>query len=144
MTGFEQFLIDRGYIKFILNCKTMKFEIAKDHVISTMINIDHRYFHKSDKNILEKISSNKSINDEDFTWDDRVGEIVFGLSEVGNPPTLICPRPNIKIKLIKNGQLTIENEQFDDSMNIVLMTFTFEEIFKAMYDKRICFNMDLT
>ena len=53
MTRFEQQLIDKGYLKFILNCKTMKFEIAKGHTISSMVNLDHRYFLKSDFVIVD-------------------------------------------------------------------------------------------
>jgi len=144
MTQFEQMLLDKGYIKHILNCKTMKFEIAKGHTISTMVNLDHRYFHNTDTNILQKITSGKSVMDEDFTWEDRKGEICFGLHEAGKPSTLISPRPRIKVKRIKDGKEVIENEQWDDSMNVVLKDIPHEEIFKAMYDKSICFEIDRT
>ena len=144
MTQFEQMLLDKGYIKYILNCKTMKFEVAKEHTISTMVNIDHRYFHKSDTNILNKIQIGKSVMDNDFTWDDRKGEICFGLHEVGKPPTLISPRPKIEVKRIKDGKEIVQDEQFDDSMNLVLKDIAHEEIFKAMYDKSIVIKIDLT
>ena len=144
MTQFEQMLLDKGYIKHILNCKTMKFEIAKGHTISTMVNLDHRYFHNTDTNILQKITSGKSVMDEDFTWEDRKGEVCFGLHEAGKPSTLISPRPRIKVKRIKDGKEVIENEQWDDSMNVVLKDIPHEEIFKAMYDKSICFEIDRT
>lgn len=144
MTKFEQTLIDNGYVKHILNCKTMKFEKTDKHIISTMQNIDHRYFHNTDKNILQKIDDGKSVMEEYFTWDDRKGEICFGLHEFGKPPTLISPRPRIEIKRFKDGQIIIEDEQFDDAMNIVLKEICFDEIFKAMYDKSICIKIDLT
>lgn len=144
MTQFEQMLLEKGYIKYIFNCKTMKYEIAKGHVISTMVNLDHRYFHNTDKNILQKIANGKSVMEEDFTWEDRKGEICFGLNESGKPPTLISPRPRIEIKRIKDGKEVIENEIRDDSMNIVLKYISHEEIFKAMYDKSICLKIDLT
>lgn len=144
MTQFEQMLLDKGYIKHVLNCKTMKFEIAKGHAISTMVNLDHRYFHEKDENILRKIASGKSVMEKDFTWEDRKGEICFGLHESGKPPTLISPRPRIKIKRIKDGKELIEDEQWDDCMNVVLKDIPHEEIFKAMYDKSICFEIDLT
>jgi len=144
MTQFEQMLLDKGYIKHILNCKTMKFEIAKGHTISTMVNLDHRYFHNTDTNILQKITSGKSVMDEDFTWEDRKGEVCFGLHEAGKPSTLISPRPRIRVKRIKDGKEVIENEQWDDSMNVVLKDIPHEEIFKAMYDKSICFEIDRT
>jgi hypothetical protein len=62
VTQFEQMLLDKGYIKHILNCKTMKFEMAKGHTISTMVN-----------HILQKIASGKSVMEEDFTWENRKG-----------------------------------------------------------------------
>ena len=144
MTQFEQMLLDKGYIKHILNCKTMKFEIAKAHTISTMVNLDHRYFHKTDTNILQKIASGKSVMEEDFTWEDRKGEICFGLHESGKPPTLISPRPRIEVNRIKDGEKIVENEQYDDSMNVVLKDISHEEIFKAMYDRSIVIKIDLT
>jgi len=144
MTKFEQMLLDKGYIKHILNCKTMKFEMAKGHTISTMVNLDHRYFHNTDTNILQKIASRKSVLEEDFTWENRKGEICFGLNQVGKPPTLIKPRPRIEVKRIKEGREVIENEQYDDSMNVVLKDISHEEIFKAMYDRDIVIKIDLT
>lgn len=139
MTQFEQMLLDKGYIKHVFNCKKMEFEKPKTHTISTMINLDHRYFHKNDENILQKIESGK-----DFTPEDRKGEICFGLNEVGKPPTLISPRPRIEVRRIHEGNIVIENEQYDDSMNIVLKEIPHDEIFKAMYDRSIVFKIDLT
>lgn len=144
MTNFENMLIDKGYIKHILNCKTMKYEIANKHVISTMVNLDHRYIHKTDEVLLKKIEQGKSVMDDDFTWEDRKGVICFGLHEKGKPPTLINPRPRIEVKRIKDGKEVIENEQFDDSMNVVLKDIPHEEIFKAMYDTDIVIKIDLT
>ena len=83
MTQFEQMLLDKGYIKYILNCKTMKFEKPERHIVSTIVNIDHRYFHKTDENVLQKITNGKSVLEEDFTWEDRKGGICFGLNECG-------------------------------------------------------------
>lgn len=144
MTGFEQFLIDKGYVKYILNGKNMKFEIAHGHIISTMLNIDHRYFHVTDINVIKKIQDGKSVMDEDFTWEDRKGEICFGLNEAGKPCTLVSPRPIIRIKRITNGKEIIESEKFDDSMNVVLQKIEYKEIFKAMYDNSIIIQIDLT
>jgi hypothetical protein len=144
MTKFEQMLLDKGYIKYFLNHRTMKFEIANQHSISSMMNLDYRYFHKNDENVMKKIASGKSLMDADFTCDDRKGEICFGLYEAGKPPTLINPRPRIEVKRIKDGKEVIENEQFDDSMNIVLQDIPHEKIFKAMYEKSIVIKIDLT
>lgn len=69
MTGFEKYLIDNGWEKFVMNTNTMELERTDKHIISTMVNLDHRYF--------------KDGN-----------QIIFGLSEKGKPCTLIYPRPN--------------------------------------------------
>jgi hypothetical protein len=147
MTRFEGFLIDKGYSMYVLNCKEMKYQKANSHIISTMVNLDHRYIHNTDVNLLDKINKGKSVMDEDFTWDDRKGEICFGLHEQDKPPTLISPRPRIRIQ----KTVTIDSvkkdivitEQNDDAMNIVLKEIEYEEIFRAMYDNSICFEFDL-
>lgn len=148
MTNFENMLIDKGYIKHILNCKTMKYEIADKHVISTMVNLDHRYIHQTDEVILKKIEQGKSVTDDDFTFNDRKGVICFGLHEYNKPPTLIHPRPKINVKRERyfNGkkQIVIENENFDDSMSLVLNKEEPEQIFKSLFDSSIFFNYDLT
>jgi hypothetical protein len=148
MTNFENMLIDKGYIKHILNCKTMKYEIANKHVISTMVNLDHRYIHKTDEALLKKIEQGKSVMDDDFTWEDRKGVICFGLHEANKPPTLINPRPKISVKRERdfNGKkmVVIEDERFDDSMNLALSKEEPEQIFKALFDSSIFFNYDLT
>lgn len=148
MTIFEKLLINKGYKKFVLNCKTMKFEPTKKHILSTMVNLDHRYIHKTDYNILNKIKEDKSVMDKDFTWEDRLGVICFGLNEKGKPPTLKYPRPKIKVKkeYFINGEKIIEykDESFDDSMNLVLNKEKPEQIFKALFDNSICFEYHIT
>ena len=61
----------------------MKFEIAEKHTISTMLNIDYRYFHNTDANVLQKIASCKSVMEEDFTlilgWSSKVFTIISEL-----------------------------------------------------------------
>lgn len=147
MTRFEGFLIDKGYGMFVLNCKEMKYNKPNQHIISTMVNLDHRYIHNSDTNLLNKINEGKSVMEEDFTWDDRKGEICFGLHEMGKPPTLISPRPKIRIqKTIMEDSVKkdiVITEKNDDAMNIVLSKVDYEDIFKAMYNKSICFEFDL-
>lgn len=148
MTKFEQFLIDKGYIMFAFNAKEMKYYKSKSHIISTMVNLGHSYIHNSDTNLLKKIEQGKSVMEDDFNWEDRKNEIVFGFREKDKPPTLISPRPRIIVKrfrTINEKQIeVIENQDFDDSMNIVLSKIDFEDIFKAMYDNSIYFDFDLT
>lgn len=133
---------------YAFNAKEMKYYKPKEHIISTMVNLGHIYIHNSDANLLNKIEQGKSVMEDDFTWEDRKKEIVFGLREKDKPPTLISPRPRIKVKrfiTINEKQVEVlEDEKFDDSMNIVLSKIDFEKIFKAMYDKSICFDFDLT
>ncbi len=81
--------------------------------------------------------------EKDFTWEDRKGEICFGLNEVHKPATLIYPRPRINIKKIVEDKEEDIDELMDDSMNIVLKEIPHEEIFKAMYDKSRLFEFDL-
>jgi hypothetical protein len=139
MTSFENFLIEKGYIRFAFDAAKGKYYQPKLYVISTMSNLGHLYIHESDVNLLSKIKEDKSITPED-----RKNEIIFGLHEKDRPPTLIYPRPRIKIKRTKEDKIIIENEQYDDSMNIVLQKENFNQILKAMYDKSICFEYDLT
>ena len=148
MTAFENMLIDKGYKKYVLNCKTMKYEPTDKHIISTMVNLDHRYIHETDEVILKKIEQGKSVMDDDFTWEDRKGVICFGLHEANKPPTLINPRPKISVKreCDFNGEkmVVIEDERFDDSMNLALSKEKPEQIFKALFDDSIFFEYDLT
>lgn len=139
ITSFEQMLLDKGYIKYVFNTKTFKYEEAKSHTLSTEVNLDYRYFHKTDINALSLIKSGKSL-----FGDCLKGEICFGIHESGKPPTLVFPRPKIEIKRVINGQIVIEDEQLDDSMNIVLSKVNHNEILKAMYDKSIVLTVDLT
>lgn len=146
MTSFENFLIDKGYICFAFNCKEMKYYKPKSFVISTMQNLGHFYIHKTDEVLLQKIEQGKSVMDEDLPWSIRKGQIDFGLGEQGKPPTLIEPRPKIKVQksIFIDGlksEITL-TEWNDDAMNIVLSKIDFEQIFKAMYDNSICFEFD--
>lgn len=71
----------------------------------------------------------------------------IGLHEYKKPPTLISPRPRIKVhKTIVVNSIqynTTINENEDDAVNIVLKEIECENIFKAIYDKSICFEFDL-
>lgn len=126
MTKFEEFLISKGYEMFAFDAKEMKYYKPKSHIISTMVNLGHIYIHNSkDKK-----------------------QIAFGLSQKGKPTTLISPRPNIRVKryrtIDEQEKKVIENETYDDSMNLVLSKINFEDIYKAIYNNSICFNFDLT
>ena len=148
MTRFEQMLMDKGYMKFILNCKSMKYEHTERHELSSMGNLDHRYIHKSDTVILDKIAKGIAVGDNGITLEDQKAVIVFGLHEYKKPATLISPRPVIKVKrkIIAYGveKVVIQRESRDDSMIIALDNEDHELIFKSMYDNSIKFYYDLT
>ena len=67
MTSFEQYLLDSGYIRFVLNTKTMKYEQYKEYRLSSLYNLDHIYIHKDNKVFLDKINDNLSVASKDFT-----------------------------------------------------------------------------
>ena len=140
-------LIDRGYKRYRINPKKGVFEPADVYQLASAVNLDHRYIHKTDKVILEKIKQGKSIVDDDFTWEDRKNVICFGLREKGRPPTLISPRPKIRVRRLRefNGEKgeIIEDETYDNSMNIVLSKEKPEQVFKALFDDSIVFKYDL-
>ena len=66
------------------------------------------------------------------------------MNECEKPSTLISPRPRIEVKRIKEDKEVLENEQYDDSMNVVLRDIPHDEILKAMFDKSIIIRIDLT
>ena len=103
----------------------------------------HRYIHKTDEVLLKKIEQGKSV-----TLEDRKGVICFGLHEANKPPTLINPRPKISVKRVRDfnckKMVVIEDQWFDDSMNLALSKEKPEQIFKALFDSSIFFNYDLT
>ena len=118
--NLQDYLIEKGFETYRkrYNRKLKEWEYIKEtkdnDFFSTMSDLDIRY-------IKDKI------------------EIVYGLHEHGKPPTLIFPRPNIKV-LREEGKT---DEEFDDNMNICLQKETPKDIFKAMFDKSITFTYDL-
>lgn len=129
MTAFENFLISKGYIRFKIEHNPLRYEIPKYHTFSTMGDLDYRYFHKDDP-IIEKIKKKIPIS-----FEDRKGEIIYGLNEYKKPPTLVYPRPII----MQNGWVTTPTS--DDDMNKALQQFSFDEIFEAMYDSTITLKL---
>ena len=130
-------LIDSGYLKFIFNCGTMKYETSNKHTLSSLTNIDNRYIHHTNYELLRMIESKVSVLDSSFKSEYRIGEICFGLSEKGKPSTLISPRPRINFIKSVNNEMVLYDEQHDDSMNAALNIFTFEEIMNAINDRSI-------
>lgn len=83
------------------------------------------------------------IKDKDFE-----NQIIWGLNEHGKPPTLIYPRPKIKIKkhieVMGITHIVYEDESRDDSMNLCLSKENHHEILENLFDKNKVFEYDLT
>lgn len=124
MIKLENFLLENGYIKFAYDFKSKDYYEPKEHIISTMLNLEHSYFHKTDIH--------------------KKNRIIIGLHEAYKPVTLIYPRPNIRAKRIIENEIIIDNELSDDIMNVALSKFSNFEIFEAMYNKSITLEIDLT
>ena len=124
MTSFEQYLIGVGYKKHLFNNRTMNDEPTNKHVISTMVNLDHRYIHDKHDQI-----------------------ICFGLHEAEKPPTLKYPRPRIEVlrTSVIDGVAVYsrEDERFDDAMNLALRKEDPETIYRAIFDKSIVLKYDI-
>ena len=67
--------------------------------------------------------------------------IYYGLHELHKPPTLISPRPNVRV--YRDEPNRIAWEDCDDNMNVILQKYTPAEIFRAMYDRTIVLEVDL-
>lgn len=113
MTNFEQCLINKGYKRYRYNVKTKEYEIAKSYLLSSLGTLEYHYINDSGKHII------------------------FGLSELNKPPTLISPRPNIKVYKTINGIDGVLTNHSDDAMNIVLMNTDYDDIYKAMFDSNL-------
>lgn len=144
--SFEDFLFSKGYKKYVLVMVNKKwtFKPFTNEIVSSLSNLDYRYIHESDP-IIDKINNNTPITEGGITFEDRKGEICWGLNELGKPPVLIYPRPRIIVKrLDENGHEIYEDQRRDDSMFIAAKEKTNEEIFEAMFDRTIIFEFDLT
>lgn len=110
MTRFEQMLIGKWYVKHISN---VPFHLVKDDgdVLSTLGVLEY-YYIKGDR------------------------QIIFGLSEIDTPPTLISPLPRIVVKDIMDGKpVWIEGDHGAQQMIRVLDAIDHELIYEAMFDK---------
>lgn len=102
MIQVEEVLLKNGYLKFVFKFKPMRYQLATNEIISTMSNLDFRYFHNTNP-IIEKIKCGKLVEDDGITWEDRKGEIIVGLEKRGESPRLLTPIPkDISDKLTVN------------------------------------------
>ena len=128
MTSFEQYLINKGYIRFSYNEKTKQYIEPIEYNLSSVGGecLEYTYYHKNDK-IVNKIRNNETVIDSD-----KDNRIVFGLSEQGKPPTLLYPRPTIAIKL---NNISTSIEANDDYMNRFLAAFNNHNILAVLKQK---------
>ena len=124
MNKFTDYLIDKGYKPFERNVtKEGKVEYVKPRSYFSSMGMVSLVYVKGDK------------------------EIRVGLSEKGLPPTLMHPRPRMYSKketILEDGTLLngIYAQNSDKWMNRVLQNENVEDIYKALFDRSIKFNID--
>ncbi len=124
MTSFEKYLIQNNYKRYSFSVKD-GYKLADTYNVSTMGEIHYHYININDP-IIDKI--NKDLS---YSMDERLNVIVFGLNEVGKPPTLVYPRPNIELNA---GSKVYYNDR-DNAMNTCLRLESNKDILFAMFNK---------
>ncbi len=89
----ESVLLKNGYLKFVFKFKPMRYEFWTNEIISTMSNLDFRYFHESNP-IIDKIKKSLLVENDQITMEDRKGEIIIGLEIKGESPRLLTSIPD--------------------------------------------------
>lgn len=102
--GIEEYLIGKGYVKYIYNCRTGRLELPGEYtILSTMGNLDWRFVK------------------------DGFKTITYGLNECGKPPVLIYPYP---YSLIKNEIGSIN--MCDDIIHRIFEKYSLDEIYESI------------
>lgn len=128
MIAFEKWLIDvkkyKKYRHVFYNKKESKhiYEFTDRDLVSSMGDLSYSYF------------LDENCKDTNYKG------IIIGLNEYQYPPTLLFPRP--KIKVIKEDddlhlkyKSNIDEYSKDIYINYVLNTCSFDEIFERIFDK---------
>lgn len=118
MSNFIQYIINKGYEPNIYDHTTKSYKPITNEIISSLGHVLFFYINKNDSSDI----------------------ISYGLNEYGLPPTIVHPRPRIKVI---RDEIT-EREDRDSSMNIAIQKETSEDIYNAIYDRSIVFEYDLT
>jgi len=81
------------------------------------------------------------VKDDDFE-----NPIIWGLQEMGKPPTLIKPRFNVSLKRTNptNRCVEIINGMYNDAIDYVLKNNCHLFLFDNLYNKKLYFEFDLT
>lgn len=169
--NFPQFLLDKGYKTYRFYQKTNWNKEAKAQVQRILDNADVSKIKFKEGNYNTDICSfylpcnfntiylRSNFNTQVvggiqilFIKDlDFENVIYFGLHELGKIPTLIYPRPMIRVnEYYINGNKIIRRNKgqgYDNIMNYCLNQENYEDVLKAMFDKSIefeyNFQMDL-
>ena len=160
MKDFRAILIDKGYKTFGKSIYFPNQNSSAKHQNEWMLsNRNDLIFIEGDKTTKESIFYFPK-NQNDFTSmkvggldvyyvkeNDFNNPIIWGLNEMGKPPTLKFPRPRIDVKRYRSFEgkqyISNENEVFDDSMNLCLSKENHLDIFKSLNENK-SFYYDLT
>lgn len=145
MTSFEQFLMEMGYEKFIYDCKEGYYKRAVGHTLSSLSNLDHRYFHKTDLDIERILKPDfAKIPLGELRSELVKGEIIFGLHEKDMPPTLQYPLPFFEVIRPDSDRKYLVWPPRDADVQAMLDNIPHNLILLAMYNKTIKITVDLT
>jgi len=123
INNFQDFLLSKGFIKCVVEYKDRKHSCrlaTKDDYLSTMGILTFSYLKSVDEFY-------KYFNER---WD-------WGLHEANKPAILSSPRPNFRYDVNKSF-IGLPN---DDEMNKILLTYSFEDIYDCVINKKII-NVD--
>lgn len=164
MKHITEFLLEKGYKPYSLIIKSnWNKDVKKQAQKILESNKDNVLFKEGDFNSDESIfyvptsfntlyhksnynSNNPGGLDTRFILNKDIStEIIYGLGYVGDPPTLVSPRPriNLIIENILDDRPIIIHEDNNVSVDVCLKKEKPEDIFKAMYDKSIVFEYNI-
>jgi len=144
MHEFEKFLVDNNFLICRSEGKDQKARMVKVdvHDMSTLGGKENSYMYVPIKSKHYKaLSEGKYVPASKFTPEEFNDIIVFGFEAIGKPPTLLQPRPNIRVKTTVNCHgLLIEHVALQDecdAMLFILAKHTPKAVFEAIYDREI-------
>jgi len=133
MHGFDRYLEGRGYKSFAFNSETGRLEETGSNSISSLGPIGLLYIHSSNEamKLVDKGESIKGLDIKDC--------FILGLNEGGGSPTLISPRPKIKVKKTCGLVWWLEFEWRDISMALAFENESLEDIYNAAINQDVTF-----
>jgi len=135
MTNFEEYLISIGYEGFIMSRKLKLVRPKTNFNYSSMVDMNMiRQIYIQDREIIKQIDS------EVLPKTEGTYSIIYGLHEVGKGPTLIHPRPKIKITIKDEDTKEIigyGSYNSDDYMNRILQQYSPEFIYESLFNSYV-------